>query len=118
MIEEQKDFKDLFNTNDYYVLSRSLDDILLQKGFIYSYSETYCRARKLVGYCVIAEKDCKVMFIRQKYEDKKEENKNVSVEIVELEKTRMFGHLIKGVLNMTTNELEGKILKLLEDDEK
>lgn len=118
MIEEQKDFKDLFNTNDYYVLSRSLDDLLLQKGFIYSYSETYCRARKLVGYCVIAEKDCKVMFIRQKYEDKKEENKNVSVEIVELEKTRMFGHLIKGVLNMTTNELEGKILKLLEDDEK
>ena len=118
MIEEQKDFKDLFNTNDYYVLSRSLDDILLQKGFTYSYSETYCRARKLVGYCVIAGKDCKVMFIRQKYEDKKEENKNVSVEVVELEKTRMFGHLIKGVLNMTTNELEDKILELLGDDEK
>lgn len=118
MIEEQKDFKDLFNTNNYYVLSRSLDDILLQKGFTYSYSETYCRARKLVGYCVIAGKDCKVMFIRQKYEDKKEENKNVSVEVVELEKTRMFGHLIKGVLNMTTNELEDKILELLGDDEK
>lgn len=118
MIEEQKDFKDLFNTNDYYVLSRSLDDILLQKGFTYSYSETYCRARKLVGYCVIVGKDCKVMFIRQKYEDKKEENKNVSVEVVELEKTRMFGHLIKGVLNMTTNELEDKILELLGDDEK
>ena len=118
MIEEQKDFKDLFNTNDYYVLSRSLDDVLLQKGFTYSYSETYCRARKLVGYCIIAEKDCKVMFIRQKYEDKKEENKNVSVEIVELEKTRMFGHLIKGVLNMTTNELENKILEVLVGDEK
>ena len=118
MIEEQKDFKDLFNTNDYYVLSRSLDDILLQKGFIYSYSETYCRARKLVGYCVIAGKDCKVMFIRQKYEDKKEENENVSLEVVELEKTRMFGHLIKGILDMTTNELEDKILKMLGDDEK
>ena len=118
MIEEQKDFKDLFNTNDYYVLSRSLDDILLQKGFIYSYSETYCRARKLVGYCVITGKDCKVMFIRQKYEDKKEENKNVSLEIVELEKTRMFGHLIKGILDMTTNELENKILELLGVDEK
>lgn len=118
MIEEQKDFKDLFNTNDYYVLTRSLDDILLQKGFIYSYSETYCRARKLVGYCVIAGKDCKVMFIRQKYEDKKEENKNVSVEIVELEKTRMFGHLIKGVLNMTTNELEDKILEVLDVNNK
>lgn len=118
MIKEQKDFKDLFNTNDYYVLTRSLDDILLQKGFIYSYSETYCRARKLVGYCVIAEKDCKVMFIRQKYEDKKEENKNVSVEIVELEKTRMFGHLIKGVLNMTTNELEDKILEVLDVNNK
>ena len=118
MIEEQKDFKDLFNTNDYYVLSRSLDEVLLQKGFNYSYSETYCRARKLVGYCVINGKDCKVMFIRQKYEDKKEENKNVSVEVVELEKTRMFGHLIKGVLNMTTNELENKILEVLGDDEK
>ena len=118
MIEEQKDFKDLFNTNDYYVLSRSLDDILLQNGFNYSYSETYCRARKLVGYCVIAGKDCKVMFIRQKYEDKKEENENVSLEIVELEKTRMFGHLIKGILDMTTNELENKILKMLGDDEK
>ena len=58
------------------------------------------------------------MFIRQKYEDKKEENKNVSLEIVELEKTRMFGHLIKGVLNMTTNELENKILEVLGDDEK
>ena len=116
MIEEQKDFKDLFNTNDYYVLTRDLDNILLQKGFTYSYSETYCRARKLVGYCVIAEKDCKVMFIRQKYKDK-EESKNVSLEIVELEKTRMFGHLIKGVLNMTTNELESKILKVLGVDE-
>lgn len=114
MIEEQKDFKDLFNTNDYYVLTRDLDNILLQKGFTYSYSETYCRARKLVGYCVIAEKDCKVMFIRQKYEDKKEENKNVSIEIVDLEKTRMFGHLIKGVLDMTTNELEDKILEVLD----
>lgn len=118
MIEEQKDFKDLFNTNDYYVLTRDLDNVLLQKGFTYSYSETYCRARKLVGYCVIAEKDCKVMFIRQKYEDKKEENKNVSVEIVELEKTRMFGHLIKGVLNMTTNELEDKILEVLDVNNK
>lgn len=117
MIEEQKDFKDLFNTNDYYVLTRDLDNILLQKGFTYSYSETYCRARKLVGYCVIAEKDCKVMFIRQKYKDKEEESKNVSLEIVELEKTRMFGHLIKGVLNMTTNELESKILKVLGVDE-
>lgn len=117
MIEEQKDFKDLFNTNDYYVLTRDLDNILLQKGFTYSYSETYCRARKLVGYCVIAEKDCKVMFIRQKYKDKEEESKNVSLEIVELEKTRMFGHLIKGVLNMTTNELESKILKVLGADE-
>ena len=118
MIEEQKDFKDLFNTNDYYVLTRDLDNVLLQKGFIYSYSETYCRARKLVGYCVIAGKDCKVIFIRQKYENKEEENKNVSVEIVELEKTRMFGHLIKGVLNMTTNELENKILEVLVGDEK
>lgn len=118
MIEEQKDFKDLFNTNDYYVLTRDLDNVLLQKGFTYSYFETYCRARKLVGYCVIAGKDCKVIFIRQKYEDKEEENKNVSVEIVELEKTRMFGHLIKGVLNMTTNELENKILEVLVGDEK
>lgn len=118
MIEEQKDFKDLFNTNDYYILTRDLDNVLLQKGFTYSYSETYCRARKLVGYCVIAGKDCKVIFIRQKYEDKEEENKNVSVEIVELEKTRMFGHLIKGVLNMTTNELENKILEVLVGDEK
>lgn len=108
MIEEQKDFKDLFNTNDYYVLSRSLDDILLQKGFIYSYSETYCRARKLVGYCVIAGKDCKVMFIRK--------DNDVSLEIIELEKTRMFGHTIKGVLNMTSNELENKILKELGDE--
>lgn len=118
MIEEQKDFKDLFNTNGYYVLSRSLDSVLLQKGFTYSHSETYCRARKLVGYCVIAGKDCKVMFIRQKYEDKKEENKNVSLEIVELEKTRMFGHLIKGVLNMTTNELESRILEVLDVNNK
>ena len=105
MIEEQKDFKDLFNTNDYYVLSRSLDDILLQKGFNYSHSESSIRARTLIGYCVIAEKDCKVTFIRK--------NKDVSVEIVELEKTRMFGHLIKGILDMTTNELEDKILKEL-----
>ena len=118
MIEEQKDFKDLFNTNDYYVLSRSLDDILLQKGFIYSHSESSIRARTLVGYCVIAGKDCKVIFIRQKYEDKKEENKNVSIEIVELEKTRMFGHLIKGILDMTTNELEDKILKVLDVNNK
>ena len=105
MIEEQKDFKDLFNTNDYYVLSRSLDDILLQKGFTYSHSESSIRARTLIGYCVIAEKDCKVTFIRK--------DKNVSVEIVELEKTRMFGHLIKGILDMTTNELESKILEVL-----
>lgn len=118
MIEEQKDFKDLFNTNDYYVLTRDLDNILLQKGFTYSHSEKHCRARTLIGYCVIAGKDCKVMFIRQKYEDKKEENKNVSVEIVELEKTRMFGYLIKGVLNMTTNELENRILKELGVDGK
>lgn len=118
MIEEQKDFKDLFNTNGYYVLSRSLDDILLQKGFTYSHSESSIRARTLIGYCVIAGKDCKVMFIRQKYEDKKEENKNVSLEIIELEKTRMFGHLIKGILDMTTNELESKILKELGVDEK
>ena len=105
MIEEQKDFKDLFNTNDYYVLSRSLDDVLLQKGFNYSHSESSIRARTLIGYCVIAEKDCKVTFFRK--------DKNVSVEIVELEKTRMFGHIIKDVLNMTTNELEDKILKEL-----
>ena len=105
MIEEQKDFKDLFNTNDYYVLSRSLDDILLQKGFNYSHSESSIRARTLIGFCVIARKDCKVTFIRK--------DKNVSVEIVELEKTRMFGHLIKGVLDMTTNELESKILEEL-----
>ena len=110
MIEEQKDFKDLFNTNDYYVLSRSLDDILLQKGFNYSHSESSIRARTLIGYCVIARKDCKVTFIRK--------DKNVSVEIVELEKTRMFGHLIKGVLDMTTNELENKILKELGVDKK
>lgn len=110
MIEEQKDFKDLFNTNDYYVLSRSLDDVLLQKGFTYSHSESSIRARTLIGYCIIAEKDCKVTFIRK--------NKDVSVEIVELEKTRMFGHLIKGVLNMTTNELEDKILKKLGVDKK
>ena len=110
MIEEQKDFKDLFNTNDYYVLTRDLDNILLQKGFTYSHSESSIRARTLIGYCVIAGKDCKVMFIRQ--------NKDVSVEIVELEKTRMFGHLIKGVLDMTTNELENKILKELGVDKK
>ena len=110
MIEEQKDFKDLFNTNDYYVLSRSLDDILLQKGFNYSHSESSIRARTLIGYCVIAEKDCKVTFIRK--------DKDVSVEIVELEKTRMFGHIIKGILDMTTNELENKILKELGVDKK
>ena len=113
MIEEQKDFKDLFNTNDYYVLSRSLDDILLQKGFNYSHSESSIRARTLIGYCIIAEKDCKVTFIRKNKQDKKEENKNISLEIVELEKTRMFGHIINGVLDMTTNELEDKILKEL-----
>ena len=110
MIEEQKDFKDLFNTNDYYVLSRSLDDILLQKGFNYSHSESSIRARTLIGYCVIAEKDCKVTFIRK--------DKDVSVEVVELEKTRMFGHIIKGILDMTTNELENKILKELGVDKK
>ena len=110
MIEEQKDFKDLFNTNDYYVLSRSLDDILLQKGFNYSHSESSIRARTLIGYCVIAEKDYKVTFIRK--------DKDVSVEIVELEKTRMFGHIIKGILDMTTNELEDKILKELGVDKK
>ena len=105
MIEEQKDFKDLFNTNDYYVLSRSLDDILLQKGFTYSHSESSIRARTLIGYCVIAGKDCKVMFIRK--------DKNASVEIIDLGKTRMFGHVINGILDMTTNELEKKILKEL-----
>ena len=105
MIEEQKDFKDLFNTNDYYVLSRSLDDILLQKGFTYSHSESSIRARTLIGYCVIAGKDCKVTFIRK--------DKNASVEIIDLEKTRMFGHIINGILDMTTNELENKILKEL-----
>ena len=110
MIEEQKDFKDLFNTNDYYVLSRSLDDILLQKGFTYSHSESSIRARTLIGYCVIAEKDCKVTFFRN--------DKDVSVEVVELEKTRMFGHIIKGILDMTTNELENKILKELGVDKK
>ena len=110
MIEEQKDFKDLFNTNDYYVLSRSLDDVLLQKGFTYSHSESSIRARTLIGYCVIARKDCKVTFFRK--------GKDVSLEIVELEKTRMFGHLINGVLDMTTNELENKILKELGVDEK
>ena len=105
MIEEQKDFKDLFNTNDYYVLSRSLDDILLQKGFTYSHSESSIRARTLTGYCVIVGRDCKVTFFRK--------NKDVSVEVVELEKTRMFGHLINGILDMTTNELESRILKEL-----
>ena len=35
------------------------------------------------------------------------------MEIVELEKTRMFGHIIKGILDMTTNELESKILEVL-----
>ena len=105
MIEEQKDFKDLFNTNDYYVLSRSLDDILLQKGFTYSHSESSIRARTLIGYCIIAGKDCKVTFIRK--------DKNASVEIIDLEKTRMFGHIINGILDMTTNELENKILKEL-----
>ena len=110
MIEEQKDFKDLFNTNGYYVLSRSLDDVLLQKGFTYSHSESSIRARTLIGYCVIAGKDCKVTFLRK--------DKDVSLEIVELEKTRMFGHLIKGVLNMTTNELEDKILKVLDANNK
>ena len=118
MIEEQKDFKDLFNTNGYYVLSRSLDDVLLQKGFTYSHSESSIRARTLVGYCVIAGKDCKIIFSRKNNEDKKEENKNVSLEIVELEKTRMFGHLINGILDMTTNELENKILKELGVDKK
>lgn len=110
MIEEQKDFKDLFNTNDYYVLSRSLDDILLQKGFTYSHSESSIRARTLIGYCVIAGKDCKVTFIRK--------DKNASVEIIDLEKTRMFGHLINGILDMTTNELESKILKVLDVNNK
>lgn len=110
MIEEQKDFKDLFNTNDYYVLSRSLDDVLLQKGFTYSHSESSIRARTLIGYCVIKEKDCKVTFFRK--------GKDVSVKIVELEKTRMFGHLINGILDMTTNELESKILKELGVDNK
>ena len=110
MIEEQKDFKDLFNTNGYYVLSRSLDDILLQKGFTYSHSESSIRARTLIGYCVIVGKDCKVTFFRK--------GKDVSLEIVELEKTRMFGHLIKGILDMTTNELESKILEILGVDEK
>lgn len=113
MIEEQKDFKDLFNTNDYYVLTRDLDNILLQKGFTYSHSEKHCRARTLIGYCLIEGKDCKITFIRQRYKDKEEENKYVSVEIVELEKTRMFGHLINGVLDMTANELENRILKEL-----
>lgn len=110
MIEEQKDFKDLFNTNDYYVLTRDLDNILLQKGFTYSHSESSIRARTLIGYCVIAEKDCKVTFFRK--------DNDVSMEIVELEKTRMFGHLIKGVLNMTTNELEKKILEVLDVNNK
>ena len=110
MIEEQKDFKDLFNTNDYYVLTRDLDNILLQKGFTYSHSESSIRARTLIGYCVIAEKDCKVTFFRK--------DNDVSVGIIELEKTRMFGHTIKGVLNMTTNELENRILKVLGVDEK
>ena len=110
MIEEQKDFKDLFNTNDYYVLTRDLDNVLLQKGFIYSHSESSIRARTLIGYCVIAEKDCEVTFIRK--------GNDVSVEIIELEKTRMFGHLINGILEMTTNELENKILKELGVDGK
>ena len=110
MIEEQKDFKDLFNTDGYYVLSRSLDDILLQKGFTYSHSESSIRARTLIGYCVIAGKDCKITFFRK--------DKDVSLEIVELEKTRMFGHMINGILDMTTNELESKILKELGVDEK
>ena len=118
MIEEQKDFKDLFNTNDYYVLTRDLDNILLQKGFTYSHSEKHCRARTLIGYCLIEGKDCKITFIRQRYKDKEEENKYVSVEIIELEKTRMFGHLINGVLNMTTNELESKILEVLDVNNK
>ena len=110
MIEEQKDFKDLFNTNDYYVLTRDLDNVLLQKGFIYSHSESSIRARTLIGYCVIAEKDCKVIFIRK--------GNDVSVEIIELEKTRMFGHLINGILEMTTNELENRILEELNIDNK
>ena len=109
MIEEQKDFKDLFNTNDYYVLTRDLDNILLQKGFTYSHSEKHCRARTLIGYCLIEGKDCKVTFFRK--------DNDVSMEIVELEKTRMFGHLIKGILDMTTNELEDKILEELGVDD-
>lgn len=51
---------------------------------------------------MIAEKDCKVIFIRK--------GNDVSVEIIELEKTRMFGHLINGILEMTTNELVCKML--------
>lgn len=108
MIEEQKDFKDLFNTNDYYVLTRDLDNVLLQKGFTYSHSESSIRARTLIGYCVIKEKDCKVIFFRK--------DNDVSIEIIELEKTRMFGHTINGILEMTTNELENKILKELGDE--
>ena len=85
------------------------DDVLLQKGFTYSHSESSIRARTLIGYCVITGKDCKVTFLRK--------DKDVSLEIVELEKTRMFGHMINGILDMTTNELESKILKELGVDE-
>ena len=44
------------------------------------------------------------------------EAKKALDEIIELEKTRMFGHTIKGILDMTTNELENKIVKEVGDE--
>ena len=39
MIEEQKEFKDIFKVNDFYVLNPYLDKELLNLGFKYSVGE-------------------------------------------------------------------------------
>lgn len=113
MIEEQKRFSDIFNTEDYYILSRDLDNELLRLGFRYDYQEY--EGRMLKGYCIISHSDCEIIF----YKDRLGVASNyMTIRILSKPiSSRRVRHLIYDVLNKSMNDLEDEILEIIKEEE-
>ena len=110
MIEEQKDFKDLFDTDNYYVLNKNDDMQLLNKGFIYGF-DTMMHMRTLKGYCIINNTNCEIVIGRDMdYYN----NVTLFVKVLKDEITRR--HVIPDILNATVNDLEKEILNIVKKE--
>ena len=108
MIEEQKEFKDIFKVNDFYVLNPYLDKELLNLGFKYSVGEFH-GARELSNFCVVGEYDCRIVFVRDL-------DREPYMYVIPFFTNYFTLIYIGNVLQKTTNELEIEIINKIKGE--